>query len=60
MKKTLEEEKQEILKIAEDNFGNEYFDKLNKLTEYLSSEEEKYKGYSLTVNYEGAFYASEK
>lgn len=57
--KSYEDQKQEILKIAEDNFGNEYFQQLDRLTKDYIEEEETPK-YSLTVNYKGAFYACEE
>ena len=59
MKKTYEEEKQDIIKIAEDNFGKEFFEKLVKMAEDFSSGKQKSQGYTLSVNYKGAFYASE-
>ncbi len=58
--KSYEDQKQEILKIAEDNFGNEYFQQLDRLTKDYIEEEEEAPKYSLTVNYKGAFYAYEE
>ena len=58
MKKTYEEQKEDILKIAEDYFGNDFFERLDKLSRDYSSEEEKPQEYSLTLNHKGAFYAS--
>ena len=60
MKKTYEEDKLEILKIAEDTFGQDYLEQLDKLSQDYSSEEEETQGYSLTVNHKGAFYACEE
>lgn len=52
----LENEKQSVIDIAEEQFGRDYFDKLDKMMQdYLDDEETL--DYSLTTNYEGAFYA---
>ena len=59
MKKSYEEEIQDIFKIAEDNFGSEYFKQLDKLSRDYSSNEQESQNYSLIVNHKGAFYACE-
>ncbi len=56
--KSYEDQKQEILKIAEDNFGNDYFQKLDSfIKDYIEEETPRY---SLTANFKGAFYACEE
>jgi len=58
-KRLLENEKIELIAMAEDRFGKDFFDQLDKLTEsYLENEEAI--NYTLTTNYEGAFYAYAK
>lgn len=53
---SLESEKAELFELAENRFGEGYFDRLDELTRsYL--EEEKPVNCTLTTNYEGAFYA---
>lgn len=52
----LEKEKEDIIEIAENKFGKEYFDKLDKLTQVFLENDEVV-NYTLTTNYEGAFYA---
>lgn len=52
----LENEKQAVIDIAEEQFGRDYFDKLDKMMQDYLDEEETL-DYSLTTNYEGAFYA---
>ena len=57
--KTYEDQKKEVLKIAEEQFGDDYFMELEKiLKEY--SEEVNYPNYIINVNHKGAFYASEE
>jgi hypothetical protein len=57
--KTLEVQKEEILAIANEKFGKEYFEKLEELSKTLLIEEEaKEPEYTISVNYQGAFYAS--
>lgn len=57
--KSLEQEKEDILKIAERRFGKEYFEKLNKLSQDLLLENNSNQDdYELIVNHKGAFYAS--
>lgn len=58
-KRSLENEKTELITLAEDRFGKVFFDQLDKLTEsYL--EKDDVINYTLTTNYEGAFYAYAK
>ena len=58
-KLSLENEKIELIELAEDRFGRGFFDQLDKLTEsYL--EKDEVINYTLTTNYEGAFYAYTK
>ncbi|MBO7445653.1 MAG: hypothetical protein J6T86_04510 [Bacteroidales bacterium] len=52
----LENEKQAVIDIAEEQFGRDFFDKLDKMMQDYLDEEETL-DYSLTTNYEGAFYA---
>lgn len=52
----LENEKQAVIDIAEEQFGRDYFDKLDKMMQDYLDEEETL-DYSITTNYEGAFYA---
>lgn len=52
----LEDEKTQLLGLAEDRFGKSFFEKLDKLTESISEKDETI-NYTLTTNYEGAFYA---
>ena len=59
MVKTYEEQKEEILQIALDKFGNDFFLRLDELSQEYLSEEEKPQEYSLTINHKGAFYAGE-
>lgn len=55
----LENEKTKLVELAESHFGKDFFDRLDKLTEsYL--EKEEVTNYTLTTNYEGAFYAYSK
>lgn len=55
----LENEKTKLVELAESHFGKDFFDRLDKLTEsYL--EKEEVTNYTLTTNYEGAFYAYAK
>jgi len=56
--KSYEEQKQELLDIAKDRFGNDYFQQLDLLTKEY--DEEEMPKYSLTVSYKGAFYAGEE
>ena len=57
--KTLEQQKVEILDIANDRFGEKYFEKLEELSKTLLIEEEvKEPEYTISVNFQGAFYAS--
>ena len=60
--KTLEEQKEEILAIANERFGKVYFERLEELSKTLLIEEEEPKEpeYTISVNYQGAFYANEK
>jgi len=58
-KKSYETEKQDLLKIAEEHFGNEYFEQLEKLSQEIEKEDNE-QNYSLFVNHKGAFYACEK
>jgi hypothetical protein len=57
--KPYDEQMQEIFTIAEEHFGSDYFERLDKLVEEINEDEELPK-YSLTVNYKGAFYACEE
>ena len=54
--KSLEAQKEEILDIANEKFGREYFEKLSK--NLLTEEESKEPEYTISVNFQGAFYAS--
>lgn len=55
----LEKEKSNVIEMAEKKFGKEYFDQLDKLTQdFLENDEVM--NYTLTTNYEGAFYAYTK
>ena len=57
--KSLEVQKEEILDLANEKFGKDYFDKLEELSKNLLIEEEtKEPEYTISVNYQGAFYAS--
>lgn len=56
---SLEEQKQELIDLAERKFGEEYFSQLEKsIMEYEEEEGEHVPEYSLTVNCKGAFYAN--
>ncbi len=55
---TYEEQKQEILEIAEKRFGEEYFEQLGKLLQGYFKEEAP--SYTIVVNNKGAFYACEE
>ena len=56
---SLEEQKQELIDLAEGEFGEEYFSQLEKSTmEYEEDGEEHIPEYTLTVNCKGAFYAN--
>jgi len=59
--KIYEDQKQEILEFAENKFGKDYFDILEKLSQDLINEDDtSSSNYTLTVNHQGAFYASKK
>ena len=59
--KQLESQKQDLIESAEIAFGKEYFERINKLSQdLLLREEEKDAGFTLTVNYQGAFYAGKE
>lgn len=53
---SLENEKTGLIELAENRFGKDYFDQLDKLTESFLEQEEAI-NYTITTNYEGAFYA---
>ncbi len=57
-----EQQKEDILQIAEETMGKAYFEKLEEILLKIeeNSEDENYFKYSLTYNNKGAFYASEK
>lgn len=56
---SLEEQKQELIDLAEKKFGEDYFSQLEKsLIEYEEDGGEHIPEYSLTVNCKGAFYAN--
>ena len=55
----LEKEMENLIKIAENHFGKNYFEMLDKLTETYVENNETI-NYTLTTNYEGAFYAYSK
>ncbi|MCD4695556.1 MAG: hypothetical protein K8S16_04875 [Bacteroidales bacterium] len=54
-----EAEKQDIIKIAEEHFGNDYLEQLEKLSQD-NDQDDNMQNYSLIVNHKGAFYACEK
>lgn len=57
--KSLEAQKEEIMDIANEKFGKAYFEKLEELSKNLMIEEEaEDPEYTISVNYQGAFYAS--
>jgi len=57
--RNLEAQKEELLAIANERFGEEYFEELEELSKTLLIEEEaKEPEYTISVNYQGAFYAS--
>ena len=58
-KHSLENEKTELIALAEGRFGKVFFDQLDKLTESYFEKDEVI-NYTLTTNYEGAFYAYTK
>ncbi len=59
--KQLEAQKQDLIDSAEIAFGKEYFERIEKLSEdLLLMDEEKDAGFTLTVNYQGAFYAGQE
>lgn len=53
---SLEKEKAGLIELAENRFGKDYFDRLDKLTESFLEQDEAI-NYTITTNYEGAFYA---
>ena len=53
---SLEREKTGLIELAEGRFGKDYFDRLDRLTESFLEQEEAI-NYTITTNYEGAFYA---
>ena len=53
---TYEDQKQEIIKNAEDMFGSDFLQQIDELTKDLM-EEEVFEMPPLKVNFEGAFYA---
>lgn len=56
---SLEEQKQELIELAESRFGEEYFSQLEKSTmDYEECEVDETPEYSLIVNCKGAFYAN--
>jgi len=56
-----ENQKQEVMQVAEEHFGKAYFEKLDKiLSEIENTDIEKKFEYTITVNNKGAFYAYEK
>lgn len=59
MPQSLEDQKQELLDNALLNFGNEYFEKLEKYSQDLIilSNDNQYE-YTISINNQGAFYAS--
>ncbi len=57
-KKSYEEQKQELLDIAEQKFGREYFQRLESFTKEDTEEDKP--DYRLTVSCQGAFYACEE
>ena len=56
--KSFEEQKQELLDIAEEQFGRDYLQQLELLTKEYT--EEEIPKFTLTVSHKGAFYASEE
>ena len=59
-KKTYEDQKKEVLRIAEEQFGYDYFIELEELLKEYSKEDSNYPNYIVKVNHKGAFYASEE
>lgn len=53
---SLERERTELFELAESHLGKDFFDRLDRTTESFLEKEEEI-NYTLTTNYEGAFYA---
>lgn len=53
---SLEKEKTELFELAESHLGKDFFDRLDRVTESFLEQDEII-NYTLTTNYEGAFYA---